>query len=490
MMTGVSPDVPLSKSEYKSQMATLTLRLGELQRECYSRGIPVIVVLSGPSASGKGLLVGKLVMSLDPRGFRLHTQSSSTNDAQLHPFFWDFWRRLPPKGALGIFMDNWYRPLFHRAKRFKSATAQTDWFRRINAFERQLADSDYAFAKFYLHVSKREQKKRLKKLAADPNTSWRVTKRDLIMLKRFDRYSKNAALVLESTHTEVVPWTILPADNWRFASLTMTRTLVETMEKAVSGGTSPRAARPALTKRASKQGALRLADFDLSKSLDRDRYEKDLDRLQGKLRRLQNVAYRKRIPIALAYEGWDAAGKGGNIRRLVSGLDPRGYRVIPIAAPTGEEKSHHYLWRFWKNAPRNGHIFIFDRTWYGRVLVEKIEGFCTPVECERAYTEIVEMEQEWAKSGALIMKFWLHLSKDEQLRRFKLREKTPHKLWKITDEDWRNREKWDDYAQAVDLMLKRTNSKYAPWIVVESNCKLHARTKVLKAVVEQLEARL
>lgn len=224
--------------------------------------------------------------------------------------------------------------------------------------------------------------------------------------------------------------------------------------------------------------------------MDRERYEKDLDRLQAKLRRLQNVAYRKRIPVALAYEGWDAAGKGGNIRRLVSGLDPRGYRVIPIAAPTGEEKNHHYLWRFWKHAPRKGHIFIFDRTWYGRVLVEKIEGFCTPEECERAYGEIVEMEQEWAKAGAIIMKFWLHLSKDEQLRRFKLREKTPHKLWKITDEDWRNREKWDDYAQAVDLMLKRTNSKGAPWIVVESNCKLHARTKVLKAVVEQLEARL
>ena len=406
----------------------------------------------------------------------------------MYPYFCRYWKWLPAQGSIGIFLDNWYRGLFRGEKGFKSAKDQTDMFRRVAAFERALTDSKHLIVKFYLYLSEKEQKDRLKKLAADSRTSWRVTKRDWQMLKRFDRYKKNAVRVIEKTGFETSPWTTIAADDWRQAALTMTRTLVDAMEKTVEGNRpAPSPVPPDLNRR---KPAVKLADVDLSLKLEREQYDKELDRLRRKLRSLHSSVYRKRVPVAVAYEGWDAAGKGGNIRRLASGLDPRGYRVIPIAAPTADEKAHHYLWRFWNQAPRRGHIAIFDRTWYGRVLVEKVEGFCSPEECERAYTEIVEMEREWAQSGVLLLKFWLHLSPEEQLRRFKERQETPHKQWKITDEDWRNREKWNDYAAAVDVMLERTSTKFAPWTVVESDSKLYARIKVLRTVLKHLEARL
>jgi polyphosphate kinase 2 (PPK2 family) len=233
-----------------------------------------------------------------------------------------------------------------------------------------------------------------------------------------------------------------------------------------------------------------LGQSDLTLFLEREEYEKTLDIYQKRIRELEHEVYVERLPVVIVYEGWDAAGKGGNIKRLVAKMDPRGYEVIPIAAPNDIEKAHHYLWRFWMQMPKAGHIAIFDRSWYGRVLVERVEGFAQLHEWKRAFREINEMEQQWVNFGAVLFKFWLHISPEEQLRRFEERQKNEHKKWKITEEDWRNREKREQYREAVDEMLLRTSTSSAPWHVIESNSKLYARIKVLKTVVHGLEEKL
>ena len=289
------------------------------------------------------------------------------------------------------------------------------------------------------------------------------------------------------------PWTIIEAQDKRFATIKIYKTVIAMLEQYFDNKTP---ISPAIktekgkTITSSELIPSILESFDLSKRTSEQEYKAKLETAQEKLRELEYKMYTKRLPVVIVYEGWDAAGKGGNLRRLVQKLDPRGYEVVPIAAPNDEEKAHHYLWRFWRNMPKAGHMTIFDRSWYGRVLVERIEGFCTPTEWQRAFSEINEMERHMANFGAVILKFWLHISKDEQLKRFKERENTEYKKWKITEEDWRNREKWEQYLLAVNEMLYRTNTPFAPWIVVESNCKYYARLKVINTVIKTLEKRL
>ncbi|MDY5987809.1 MAG: phosphate--AMP phosphotransferase, partial [Lachnoclostridium sp.] len=234
----------------------------------------------------------------------------------------------------------------------------------------------------------------------------------------------------------------------------------------------------------------KLSDIPLDRTITDEEYEKELSSLQKKLGKLHNELYLRQIPVIICYEGWDAAGKGGNIKRITEALDARGYEVNPIASPEPHEKARHFLWRFWMRLPRTGHIAIFDRTWYGRVMVERIEGFCTEAEWKRAYEEINSMERDLTDAGAIVLKFWMQIDKDEQEKRFRARQENPEKQWKITDEDWRNREKWDKYETAVNEMLVRTSTVNAPWIVVEGNSKYYARIKVLESVVNAIEERL
>ena len=229
---------------------------------------------------------------------------------------------------------------------------------------------------------------------------------------------------------------------------------------------------------------------DLNQKLTDEEYKEKLDALQDKLSDLHNRLYRKRVPLIIAYEGWDAAGKGGNIKRIAEALDPRGYEVHPISSPEPHEKARHFLWRFWTRLPKDGHVAIFDRTWYGRVMVERIEGFCTENDWKRAYNEINEFEKELDTWGAVLIKFWVHIDKDTQLERFNDRQNTPEKRWKITDEDWRNREKWDVYEEAVNDMIQKTSTRFAPWHILESVDKKYARIRALEIVVEELEKRL
>jgi PPK2 family polyphosphate:nucleotide phosphotransferase len=230
-----------------------------------------------------------------------------------------------------------------------------------------------------------------------------------------------------------------------------------------------------------------LSSLDLSKKLSKKDYEEKLKTYQLKLLRLQRKLYEKQVPLILVFEGWDAAGKGGVIKRLTETLDPRGFNVHPIGAPTETEKKHHYLWRFWQRIPQRGAIAVFDRSWYGRVLVERVEKFAEPEEWGRAYEEINQFEKMLVDDGYHILKFWLHISKEEQLKRFKEREQNPLKRWKLTEEDWRNREKWDKYEKAVEEMVQKTSTSHAPWHLIEAENKKYARVKVLKTIVEAFE---
>jgi polyphosphate kinase 2 (PPK2 family) len=231
-----------------------------------------------------------------------------------------------------------------------------------------------------------------------------------------------------------------------------------------------------------------LDTIDLSKSLTKEEYVRDLTRYQLQLRALAYELYVQKRPLVIVYEGWDAGGKGGNIKRITEKLDPRGYEVYPIAAPKGEDKTHHYLWRFWRRLkpPDEKQIIFFDRSWYGRVMVERLEGFCTEEEWKRAYREINEFERQLVDFGTVLVKFWIHISKEEQLSRFEARQETPYKAWKLTDEDWRNREKWDFYEEAINDMLLKTSTLTAPWTIVEGDCKWYARVKALRTLVNAL----
>jgi len=231
-----------------------------------------------------------------------------------------------------------------------------------------------------------------------------------------------------------------------------------------------------------------LGTIDLTKTLTKEEYIHDLTRYQLQLRDLTYQLYVQKRPLVMVYEGWDAGGKGGNIKRITEKMDPRGYEVFAIAAPQGEDKTHHYLWRFWRRlkSPDEKQVLIFDRSWYGRVMVERLEGFCTEEEWKRAYREINEFERQLVDFGTILVKFWIHISKEEQLQRFEARQEIPYKAWKLTDEDWRNREKWDLYEEAINDMLLKTSTLTAPWTIVEGDCKWYARVKALKTLVHAL----
>ncbi|MBN1352002.1 phosphate--AMP phosphotransferase [candidate division KSB1 bacterium] len=484
----------IEKSQYKAVILELELRLGELQRKARELEIPVAIVFEGWDAAGKGTLINRLLLALDPRGFAVYPTNPPNEEECYRPFLWRFWRNTPEKGKIAIFDRSWYGRVL--VARIDKLVKKKTWFRaydEIRSFERQLADGGTLIVKFFLHIDKSTQKKRFKVLEGNPATAWKVTKDDWRHHRQFEKYLQATEEMLAKTDTDFAPWTIVEALDRRFATVKVFKTVIEAIEKAVvrvkmpqiksANNDSAQATIPGLNSSV-------LDKVDLSKTLTLKDYENDLDKYQNRMREIEHEIYVKRLPVIIVYEGWDAAGKGGNIKRLVQGMDPRGYEVIPIIAPNDIEKAHHYLWRFWMKLPKAGHIAIFDRSWYGRVMVERIEGFCSEADWKRAFREINEMEQQWVNFGAVLIKFWLHIDKEEQLQRFEARKQNPHKQWKITDEDWRNREKWDQYKLAVDEMLCRTSTSYAPWTIIESNSKWFARIKTLKTVFDAVKSHL
>lgn len=497
MLEKVDLSKKLNKTEYKMMKDELTPILSQLQRDCKRLDIPVIIAFEGWEGGKKGVLINKLIQALDPRGFKVYATDKETEEERMHPFLWRFWTKTPAKGRMAIFDKSWYRRVLDDCFDEENPHVETlEDYNEIVSFEQQLTDDGVIIIKFFLHISKKEQEKRLKALEANKSSSWQVSEKSWRRHELYDAYSKKYEEVFEKTDTDFAPWHIIEAENQDFASIKIMSTVIEILSQRI-GMEMEKATTP--TKKVQRLDNIKvdprfnssvLGGIDPNKQISKEEYKERLDVLQDRIRELHNEIYKERIPVVLAFEGWDAGGKGGAIKRLTEKMDPRGYAVIPTASPNDIEKAHHYLWRFWKEMPKDGHIAIFDRTWYGRVMVERIEGFATDEEWSRAYKEMNDMELQLVNNGTVVIKFWLHIDKDEQERRFNERMINPEKQWKITDEDWRNRKKWDAYEVAVDEMLLRTSTSYAPWVVVEANNKYYARLKVLETVVNALDEAL
>ena len=468
--------------------------LAYLQRKCRELGIPVLVVVEGLSAAGKGTIINQMIQPMDPRGFKVSCIASPNRDEQLRPFLWRFWRRTPSADRMAIFDRSWYRNLLDSeiANQLSSSDLKKA-YADVRAFERQLKDGGTVILKFFLEISKKEQAARLAALQENPATAWRVSDAVLQRHARYHDYVKAVDRMFSETDLPGdSPWLKIPSENVRVATSLVLGHLVDVLTACAKtrkkGGPSQVVKKPEGLPSFAEAPSLKKTDVSLS--LSKSEYLKRLESRQARIQELHHELYRLRIPLVIVYEGWDASGKGGNIRRLTEKMDPRGYEVIPVSAPNDVEKAHHYLWRFWTEFPKAGHVTIFDRSWYGRVLVERVEGFCTQTDWKQAYNEINEMEDNFRHFGSIVLKFWVHIDKNEQLKRFKAREENPHKRWKLHEEDWRNREKWDLYEEAAEEMFLRTHAPKSPWTIIEGNCKRYARIKALDVVIEAIEKKI
>jgi len=487
VLENINPNQEMDKKTYKAELRSLETTLAALQQRVIEERLPIVIVFEGWGGSGKGTCISRLVNPLDPRYFDVRISGKLTEDKLMRPFLWSFWTYLPPKGQIVIMDKSWHRLMLPNVRdSWQLSNMETHGFTYdVNAFERKLTEAGYIIIKFFLHISKEEQEKRFDKLSENPSTSWRVEPHDREQNKNYNQHMRHFEKMLRLTNTDVNPWNIIEADNKRFAACKIMRIIAENLERRLDEKEAEVEAEPEKPEKV--KVPLILSKIQPDETIENDEYKLALKEYQGRIRLLGNKMYAKRRSVVIVYEGWDAAGKGGNIKRLTSEMDPRGYAVVPIAAPNPHELSRHYLWRFMVKMPKDGHLTIFDRSWYGRVLVERVEGLTPEPIWRRSYGEINDMEQHLVGHGTVILKFWLHIDKEEQLRRFESRKNDPLKQHKITEEDWRNREKWDLYEAAVDEMLHRTHNSYAPWIIVESNCKKYARIKVLQTVTDALE---
>ena len=430
MLKEFAKAAPPDKEELRAELDRAKDQLAGYQMKIKEAKLPVMVIIEGWGAAGKGSIIGKVIRNIDPRFFKVVPMAEPTEREKRYPFLYRYMLEIPEAGKFVFFDTYWMQEVTEGVLTGKiDEKLYKQRISSINTAERSLHDNGYLIMKFFFHISRKEQKKRIDALAADKDTKWRVSETDVMQNRNYDRTLEVYDRYLEDTNRSVAPWYIIDAGDRKWA---------------------------------------------------------ELKKLQKELGELHNRLYRLRIPVIIGYEGWDAAGKGGNIKRIAAALDPRGYEVHPIASPEPHEKARHFLWRFWNRLPKDGHIAIFDRTWYGRVMVERLEGFCSENDWQRAYNEINEFENELHSWGAVVIKFWVQIDNETQLKRFQDRQNTPEKQWKITDEDWRNREKWPQYEDAVNEMLQKTNTSFAPWYILESVDKKYARIKALKIVIREI----
>ena len=543
-----------------------------LQQRAHNEGVGLVVLFEGWNGAGKGSRISDLMYNLDARSTSVYVATDIDLDVShefpgrasdvtgYYPIMQEYWKALGERNSITFFDRGWYAAVLQHmlynapAKLLLPNEGERHYLESVRDFERQLVADGYELVKFFVHVTKKGQLSRLKKLREDPITRWRVSDDKLDSAKNYDSSYKLYDRLLERSSFDFAPWVLLNGEDRRRANIEIAQTLVDTLEKALNEkqaklataeaekaaqaaekaaanaavaiakarglnlDENPVTAEEAPAERGMLSGtklaeAQRLADeasamapessrfeivkhyprvddIDHSKVLDPEEYKKVLKDLQKRLFRLENIMYQKRIPLILMYEGWDAAGKGGNIKRVAQALDARAYTIYPSPAPTKPELMHPFLWRYWTRLPKAGHVGMYDRSWYGRVLVERVEGFATPEEWGRAYDEINEFEHDLVDWGAILLKFWVDVSPEEQLHRFQDREADPSKQWKITEDDWRNREKYPQYKAAIDDMFRLTSTTYAPWIILESDDKRYARVKALKHIVKALEKRM
>ncbi|CAM4325230.1 polyphosphate:AMP phosphotransferase [Bordetella muralis] len=489
MFADAQSDPSLSEDEFDAQEPRLRTALLKAQyRQLERADRSLLIVVAGIDGAGKGAAINLLNEWMDPRHIQTLAFGTPTFDEQEHPPFWRYWNELPAKGKIGIVFGSWYVPLLLEASRKKPRPRRmTAYANAIGRFEAGLAAEGVQIIKLWYHLSARAQAKRTATLLGSAETAWQVTPADRKVQKKYNRICHAGQHIIEHLNPPYAPWTIIPSADEHMRAVCTAQTVLQAMTHRAPTPKAQVFIAPGIARRRSPD---RLGQLDYSVKLDKDDYESELGLLQGRLARaVRSDAFKKRSLI-LAFEGQDAAGKGGAIRRITHALDLRQVDIHPIGAPMHDELMHPYLWRFWRRLPRQGRIAIFDRSWYGRVLVERVEGFASSADWRRAYAEINDFERQQTDHGAIVLKFWLAITPEEQLQRFHERERSPFKNFKITPDDWRNREKWNQYASAANDMLARTDTDHAPWHVIGTNDKRYARVHVLKSIVAALEKTL
>lgn len=480
----------IDKDTYDAAVPALRAALLEAQYELRQQArFPVIILLNGVEGAGKGEMVKILNEWMDPRLIQVETFDWQSDEELARPPYWRYWRRLPPKGRIGIFFGNWYSQMLQGRLHKRIDDAQLDQaIDSAERFERMLCDEGALIFKFWFHLSKQQVRTRFKALEEDPLHSWRLSPLDWQQSKTYDRFVRHGERILRRSSRDYAPWYVVEGADERYRNLSVGRLLLEGLQAALKLQKRPQPQPHVAPVAASIDNRGLIDSLDLSQSLDKDSYQKQLAAEQARLAMLMRDKRFRRHSLVTVFEGNDAAGKGGAIRRITAAIDPRQYRIVPIGAPTEEERAQPYLWRFWRHIPARGRFTIFDRSWYGRVLVERVEGFCAQADWLRAYNEINDFEEQLTDAGVVLVKFWLAIDKDTQLARFQEREQTPFKRFKITEEDWRNRDKWPLYVDAVNDMVDRTSTEIAPWTMIEANDKRFARVKVLRTINDALEA--
>jgi AMP-polyphosphate phosphotransferase len=481
----------VDKETYNREVPVLRAALLNAQQELAQSSLGVVVIVGGVEGAGKSDAVNLLLEWMDARGIQTHAFFDSTQEENERPPHWRFWRILSPRGHLAILFGSWYtQPIIDRVFRRLRAAEFEHSLDRIVQLEEMLDREHVVVVKYWMHLSPAVQRARLKALRKDPNQQWRVTKRDRQFVKRADVFRQVSEYALQKTNTAHAPWHLVDATDARYRNLTVARTLLQTLRQRLQESKTRVSDAQQVLEDAQLPRANLLSKLDLNLRLKENDYQVKLDKLQDRLGYLIRQLRERGRSLILVFEGPDAAGKGGAIRRLTRAMDARDYRVICVGVPTDEERARPYLWRFWRHVPGPGRVAIYDRSWYGRVLVERLEGLCAPAEWQRAYGEINAFESQLVEFGIVVRKFWLAISPEEQLRRFKDRQTTPYKIYKLTQDDWRNREKWAGYQRAACEMIEKTSTIAAPWILVEAENKEWARIKVLKAVVDCLKCEL
>ena len=518
-----------SKEEYKAKQKELASKLVVLQQDAIKYGAGLVVLFEGWNGAGKGSRISDLMYFMDARATRVYAPADIDKDLHkrfsekksgvesFYPFMKEYWDNLGERGHITFFDRGWYDKATQMTMNresmdvFLSSYNSRHYLESICDFERQLTNDGYTVVKFFVHISKKAQKKRLRALAEDKSTSWRVTSEELDAVKDYDKTYKTYDRLISGSDYEFAPWTIVNGEDKRIANLQILETLCDSLEKAIARKTSgdkkvqvkvPKNASASEFAKAQHAFAPEQSKFQILNNfprldkishdlaLQREDYRAKKKELQAELYRLENLMYRARVPLIVMFEGWDAAGKGGAIKRVAQSLDARSYTIVPSPAPTKPELAHPHLWRYWTRIPKAGHVGLFDRSWYGRVLVERVEEITPPEDWARGYDEINEFEYDLFEWGAILIKFWVNVSSDEQLARFEARKNDPTKQWKITDEDWRNRDKYEQYKSAIDDMFRLTHTSFAPWDILESDDKLYARVKALQTIVDKLKTRL
>ena len=480
----------IDKETFEAEAPALREALLEAQYELQQQGrFAVLILINGIEGAGKGETVKLLNEWMDARLIQVDTFEQQTDEELARPPAWRYWRQLPPKGRIGIFFGNWYSQMLQARvhKRIKNAVLDQAIDSTLG-LERMLCDEGTLIFKFWFHLSKPQMEGRLKSLQDDPLHSWRISPLDWQQSKTYDKFVRFGERVLRRTSRDYAPWYVVEGVDEYYRSLTVGRILLDGLQAALKAKsrTLPHPHAAPLTSSLDERGLL--DSLDMAQVLEKDLYAEQLMFEQARLSSLMRDKRMRRHSLVAVFEGNDAAGKGGAIRRVIGALDPRQYRIVPVAAPTEEERAQPYLWRFWRHVPARGKFTVFDRSWYGRVLVERVEGFCAPGDWLRAYGEINDFEEQLSEAGVVLVKFWLSIDQQTQLERFKAREQIPFKRFKITEEDWRNRDKWPLYRDAVGDMVDRTSTQIAPWTLVEANDKRFARIKVLRTINEALEA--